>query len=225
MSTADRKVPAAVSTTSATPAVERAVGLWGWAFVALLLLSAGMATVPGGGDANAAVRDFYARNAAVVLVAQGLSLLASIAFAVFVLKLRRAGLRVERRGPPELAGLAVAAAGALTSVPVVWLAVAADRASDGLVHALAVASDLVDVLLFATIAIWSAALVAAAEWWWFTVLAGAVGLLALARAVLLVLGSDLLELVAPWAFLVFVALISTLVLFHRPPLPSAERQW
>ena len=47
---------------------------------------------------------------------------------------------------------------------------------------------------------------------------GAVALLALGRALRLLVGSDLLELVTPLAFVVLVAVLSTLMLVHRSPL-------
>jgi hypothetical protein len=58
---------------------------------------------------------------------------------------------------------------------VLWLTAVIDSGADGLVHGLAVASDLSDVLLFATIAVWAAALLDAAEPVWFKTLGGAVG--------------------------------------------------
>jgi hypothetical protein len=131
-------------------------------------------------------------------------------------------------GRLEIAGLGVAAASVLTAVPVLWLTAVAGSGSDGLVHGLAVASDLTDVLLFATIALWATAVLGAAEPLWFKTLAGAVGVLALARALLLLVGSDLLELVAPLAFVVLVAVLSTLMLVHRspfgPPLTTSARE-
>jgi hypothetical protein len=185
--------------------------------VVLLLLSAGMASVPGGDDPTGTVRDYYAQHAGVVVVAQLVGLLAAAAFVPFALTSRRtAGRRTT--GALEVAGLAVAAAAVLAAVPVLWLTAVAGTGTDELVHGLAVATDLADVLLFATIAVWATAVLQAAEPLWFRVIAGAVGLLALSRALMLLAGSDLLELVAPLAFVVLVALLSTLMLMHRSPL-------
>lgn len=208
----------------ATPSSPRTAGgpagVWGWAFVVLLLLSAGMASVPGGGDATGTVRDFYTRHPGVVVLAQVVGLVAAAAFVPFALSLRRASGH-RRWGALEEAGLGVAAAAAVTAVPVLWLAMVADSGSGPLVHGLAVASDLTDVLLFAAIATWAAALLRAAETVWFRTLAGAVAVLALARAVLLLFRSGALEQVAPLAFVVVVAVLSTLVLLHRSPLRAA----
>jgi hypothetical protein len=113
--------------------------------------------------------------------------------------------------------LAVAAASVLTVVPPLWLTVVADTASDDAVHRLAVASDLVDVVLFLAIGAFGAALVTAAPATWFRVLSTVVAVLSVARAVTLLLGSDLLELVAPLAFVALVVVVSTLALLGRTP--------
>jgi hypothetical protein len=197
----------------------RRAGVWGWVFVVLLLLSAGMASTPSGQDATGTVRDFYARHAGVVITAQVIGLLAAAAFASFALALRpTAGLRA--RGALEIAGLCVAAAAVLTALPVLWLSVVAKGSSDGLVHGLAVTSDLTDVVLFAAIAAWATSVLRVAIPNWFKGFAGLVALLALARSILLLVGSDLLEVVAPLAFVLFVAVLSTLVLVRRSPLGS-----
>ncbi|MET0914915.1 MAG: hypothetical protein ABWY81_01795 [Jiangellaceae bacterium] len=196
----------------------RSAGGWGWAFTMLLLLSAGMASVPGGSDANSMVRDFYTTNAGVIIAAQVISLGASATFVLFTLTLRQPGS--ERRtglGRLEVAGLAVAAASVLTVVPPLWLTVVADSASSREVHPLAVASDLVDVVLFLTIGAFCGVLAAAASATWFKVLAALVAVLAVARAVGSLLGSELLELAAPLGFVALVVLVSTLVLLGRPP--------
>ena len=215
MSTGHRRT-AASPPARAERSSPRAAGGWGWAFVVLLLLSAGMASVPGGQDPTGTVRDFYVQHAGVVVVAQVVGLLAAAAFVPFALTLRRTAVR--RKGALVAAGLGVAAAAALTAVPVLWLTAVAGNGADGLVHALAVASDLTDVLLFATIALWATAVLLAGQPLWFNTLAGAVGLLALARALLLLVGSELLELVAPLAFVSLVGVLSTLILLHRSPL-------
>jgi len=185
--------------------------------VVLLLLSAGMASVPGGNDPTGTVRDYYTQHTGVVVAAQVVGLLAAAAFVVFALTARRTA-KGRRTGALEVAGLGVAAAAALAAVPVLWLTAVASTGTDGLVHGLAVASDLTDVLLFATIAVWAMAVLRAGEPVWFRMTAGAVGLLAVGRALLLLVGSDLLELLAPLAFVVLVAALSTLLLVHRSPL-------
>lgn len=199
---------------------RRAAGGWGWAFTILLLLSAGMASVPGGSDTDSTIREFYTANAGVIIAAQVISLLASATFVLFTLTLRRRGS--ERRtglGRLEAAGLAVAAASVLTVVPPLWLTVVADSASRSEVHRLAVASDLVDLVLFLTIGAFGGVLAATASATWFKALSALVAVVAVARAVELLLGSNSLELAAPLAFVALVVLVSTLVLLRRPPVP------
>lgn len=215
MSTGHRRT-AVSSPARSEPGGSARAGGWGWAFVVLLLLSAGMASVPGGEDPTGTVRDFYTQHSGVVVAAQVVGLLAAATFVPFTLALRRTAAG-RTTGALEICGLGVVAAAVLTAVPVLWLTAVAGSGADRLVHGLAVASDLTDVLLFATIALWAAAVLGAAEPVWFTTLAGAVGLLALARAVLLLVGSNLLELLAPLAFVVLVAVLSTLMLRHRSP--------
>lgn len=186
----------------------------------LLLVSAGMASTPSGQDPTGTVRDFYARHAGVVITAQVVGLLAAGAFALFALALRpAAGHR--SKGALELAGLGVAAAAVLTAIPVLWLSVVAKDSADGLVHGLAVTSDLTDVVLFTAIAVWATIVLRVAIPHWFKGFAGVVALLTLARAILLLVGSDLLEVVAPLVFVLFVAVLSTLVLVRRSPLGRA----
>ena len=112
-----------------------------------------MASVPGGDDPTPMVRAFYTQHAGVVVAAQVLGLVAAATFVRFALTARRTAAR-RTMGALEIAGVGVAAAALLTAVPVLWLTAVADNGADGLVHALAVASDLTDVLLFAAIATW-----------------------------------------------------------------------
>src|SRR4051794_29172555 len=156
-----------------------------------------MATVPGGRDPVPRVRAFYEVHTGVVVVAQVLGLLAAGALVPFVLGL---GGAVRSRGPVVVAGLAVVAAAVLTAVPVLLLVVLAGGAGVRVVHDLAVASDGVDVLLFAVIAAFAAVIAAATTAPLLRGLAAAVAVLAAVRAVLLLSGSGLLEMLAPVAF-------------------------
>src|SRR4051794_19781597 len=221
MSTGPRRT-AQSSPTSTGPSGRGTAGAWGWAFVVLLLLSAGMASVPSGSDPTAKVRAFYTLHAGVVVTAQVLGLIAAATFVPFTVTARGTASR-QRMGALEIAGLGVALGAVLTAVPVLWLTAVADTGADGLVHALAIASDLTDVLLFTTIAIWATVALRAAEPLWFKTLAGATALLAVARALLLLAESDLLELVAPFAFVILVAVLSTLLLAHRSPFARLDR--
>lgn len=217
MSAADPSMPAA-SQGEALASRGRVSGWWGLTFLVLLLLSAGMASVPQATDSPAFVRHFYTAHTSVIVVSQIVSLAASAAFVPFVLTLR------DGRGPRpsgaalEVAGLVVAGASVLTVVPVVWLVAVADAGSDADLHGLTVAGDLTDVLLFLAITVWSAALVRASTTAAFRVLAAVVGALCLARAAFLLARSSLLEVVGPTAFLVLVLVLSALVLLRRTPL-------
>ncbi|MDX6325702.1 MAG: hypothetical protein QOK15_2056 [Nocardioidaceae bacterium] len=195
---------------------SRAAGGWGWAFVVLLLVSAGMASVPGGADATSTVRDFYTRHTSVIVVAQLIGLVAAAAFVPFTFALRRGSADRRARPDVEAAGCAVAVAALLTAVPVLWLTAVAGTGSTGYVHALAVASDLTDVALFSAIALWAATLVRAATPAWFRALAGIVAVLTLLRALLIIARSSALEVVAPTSFVVLVAVVSTAALVRRP---------
>jgi hypothetical protein len=71
------------------PGAGRATAYWGVAFVLLLLLSAGMVTVPGGDRGVAFVRDFYEANRIVIVLAQAIGLMAAAAFLPFARGLQR----------------------------------------------------------------------------------------------------------------------------------------
>lgn len=200
---------------------NRVAGVWGWTFTLLLLVSAGMASVPGGADADSKIRDFYTAHAGVIVAAQVISLAASATFVLFTLALRRGGSALRTGlGRVEVAGLAVAVASGLTVVPPLWLTAVADSASSSTVHRLAVASDLVDVVLFLAIGFFGSVLAPSGSSPWFRVLSAFVAVLAVARAVSSLLGSAFLDLVAPLAFVALVVVVSTLALLGRSPVPT-----
>ncbi|HEY0642719.1 MAG TPA: hypothetical protein VGD39_04815, partial [Nocardioides sp.] len=175
-------------------------GAWGLAFVVVLLVGAGMASVPGGQDSVAEVRHFYGEHTGVVLLSQLVELLATLPLALFVRALADSTL-VRSRRDALLAGGALVAASVLTLVPPLLLVVLHDRASDGQVHALAVLSDLTDVLLFATISAFAACAWAGrgpARFRWSALL---VAVAEAARALEILFGGALLEVVAPVAFI------------------------
>lgn len=188
----------------------RRAAYWGLGFVVLLLVSAGMVTVPGDRDSVAFVRDFYAENGGVVLVAQVIGLLAAAAFLAFALRLQRASGIAGDRPWVLVSGIAVAAAAALTAVPPLLLTREAESGSADTVANLARASDLTDVLLFAAIGAFGAAVAASVRVVWVRAVAAIAGLASLARAALLLVGSALLEVVAPLAFIVLVLGLSWL---------------
>ena len=182
-------------------------------FVALLLISAGMVTTPGRGAAESAARALYRDHRGVIVTAQVIGLLAAAAFAAFALTLQRPSTR-----QPWLTstGLAVAGAAGLTAVPVLWLTAIAASAHANQVRSLLLASDLADVLLFSTISAFAVVVALSARARWLQGCAITVAVLAAARAVLLLTGSSLLEVVAPLAFVVLVVVLSVVTLARRP---------
>jgi hypothetical protein len=189
-------------------------GAWGLAFVVLLLVGAGMASVPGGQDSVAEVRRFYGEHTGVVLLSQLVELLATLPLVLFVRALADSTL-VRSRRDALLAGGALVVASVLTLVPPLLLVVLHDRASDGQVHALAVLSDLTDVLLFATITAFAACAWAGGGPGWFRWSALLVAVAAAARALEILFGGALLEVVAPVAFILLAVASSVLLMRGR----------
>ena len=115
-------------------------------------------------------------------------------------------------------------ASVLTLVPPLLLVLLHDRGSVGVVHALAVLSDLTDVLLFATIAGFAGACGWAGQGpTWLRWLALLVGFAAGVRAVEILFGGDLLEVLAPLGFIVLVVAFSVLLLRRGRPAASGHR--
>ena len=192
----------------------RGATAWGFTFVALLLVSAGMASVPGGDDSVAKVRDFYTAHAGVIVTAQVVGLVAAAVFVLFARSVATSPQIPDGAPWVRRCGYAVAAAAVVTVVPVLWLCAVAGDGSATMVHRLAQASDLVDVVLFAAIAAFAASVAMVTELTWLRWLAWVVGALALVRAVLLAGGSGALDLVAPLAFIALVLALSLAVLIR-----------
>ena len=187
----------------------------GLIFVVLLLLSAGMASVPAGSDRLPTIRRFYAAHGPVVVVAQLIGLVAAAAFAVHARALANVTpSRLSR--PVRAAGTVVAGSAALTAMPVLVLAATLDRDSDRVIVALARASDWTDVVLFTAVSLFAAAVARASNRRWVCAMAGSVALLSAARSVLLAWGSSALNVAAPVGFLALVTLLSVRDLGHKP---------
>src|SRR6476661_2994377 len=193
----------------------RVAGVSGLVFVLLLLVGAGMASVPGADDTTAAVRAFYEAHTGVVVAAQVIELLATLPLVVFVLGSARS-LLVARPGPLALTGLAMAGAAVMTVVPPLWLCVVASSGAADLVDALALLSDLVDVVLFLTIAAFAG--VCAREWLgplWLRWAALGVAVLCALRAVEILVTGAVLTVVAPVSFLLLVTALSVCLLRQK----------
>jgi len=199
----------------------RRAGGWGLAFVVLLLIGAGMASVPGGDDSVSRVRRFYEEHTSVVFVSQIVEFMATVTLVLFLVGLAASTL-VRARRDALLTGGAVVLASVLTLVPPLLLAALHDRGSAGQVHVLAVLSDLTDVVLFVTIAGFAAACGWAGQGpAWLRSLALVVALAAGVRAVEILFGGGLLEVVAPLGFIVLVGALSVLLL--RPGRRAVSR--
>lgn len=185
------------------PGPGRATAYWAVAFVLLLLVSAGMVTVPGADHSVAFVRRFYEVNRTVIVIAQVIGLAAAVAFLPFARGLQRQAW-VGRSPWVFAGGVAVTLAAVLAGVPPLLLCVVARTAGSGTISSLAAASDLVDVVLFLAITAFAVAVAVAVDTTGVQALAGVVALLSAVRAVLVLTGGGALELVAPVAFLVLV---------------------
>lgn len=191
---------------------SRRAGGCGLAFVLLLLIGAGMASVPGGSESVPSVRDYYEEHARVVVVSQAVELVATLPLICFLRGLAASPL-VRAKRAAVLAGGTLVLASILTLVPPLLLVVRHDDGSSNEVHAWAVLADLTDVLLFAAIAAFAISHGWAGTWPpWLRWLALLVGCLAAVRAVAILLEGVALELAAPLAFIVLVIVLSILML-------------
>ena len=197
----------------------RSTASWGIAFVLLLLVSAGMVTVPGEQDGVTFVRDFYRDNGAIVVTAQVFGLAAAAALLGFVRGLQHSDW-VGAAPWVLVSGAAVAGAAVLTVVPPLLLSAVARSAEDGLVSSMALASDLTDVALFLAIAVFASAVTVAVKSTWVRSVSAVVALLSGLRAALLLARSEALEVVAPMAFIVLVLCLAWCCWRRRRP--SAE---
>jgi hypothetical protein len=185
------------------PGSGRAVAYWGVGFVLLLLLSAGMVTVPGADQGVSFVRNFYETNRAVIVIAQVIGLAAAVVFLPFARALQRQDW-VGRDPWVFAGGAAVTGAAVLAGVPPLALCVVARGAASSTISSLATASDLVDVVLFIAIAAFAASVNVAVHATWVRVLSAVVVLSSGLRAVLVLTGGETLELIAPLAFILLV---------------------
>ena len=191
------------------PGSGRATARWGVAFVVLLLLSAGMVTVPGQDDGVSFVREFYEANRAVIVISQVIGLAAAVAFLPFARGLQRQ--HWVGRGPWVFAGgAAVTATAVVAAVPPLALCVLARAAGPSTVSSLAAASDVVDVVLFSAVTAFAVAVAVSVNISWMRALAAVVALVCGVRALLLLTGGASLELTAPMAFIVLVLCLAIL---------------
>ena len=188
----------------------------GIAFAVLLLLQAGMADIPTLDTPIGRIQRFYANHGGNIIVAQVISIFASILFLVFVWAL--AGQLNPRTAPAitrlRISGVLVGMASIATAIPPALLALAS-APSDATAHALTRAADLTDVVLFTAIALFSLELARDATIGWLKGGALAVAALSVVRAVLGVAQVTALDIIAPLAFLALVLAVSIEVLRGR----------
>jgi hypothetical protein len=187
-------------------------GWWGVSFVVLLLMAQAAVSLPRTTHPDSFIAAYYADHRAVIAVDQVVQLFCSyllwrwlgafLATSAGATRMSSAG-----RGRIRVAGSAVVAASVLTCVAVLALALVPSP-GDRAVRLLADATDWTDVLLFLTIAGLGVACAQAGHPTWLRASGVLLALVAAAHALLSVLGSTALGVVAPLTFLVFVLAVS-----------------
>lgn len=188
-------------------------GGWaGVAFVVLLLFAEAAVSLPRTTHSDAFISAYYADHRAFIAVDQVVQLLCSYLLWRWLRSFVATSARMTRMpsvGPGRIraAGLAVVAASVLTCLAVLVLALVPSL-GDGAVRLFADATDWTDVLLSLAIAGLGAASAQPGHPTWLRASGAVLAVLAAAHAVLSVLGSTLLGVVAPVAFLIFVLAVS-----------------
>jgi hypothetical protein len=185
----------------------------GVAFVVLLLLQAGMADIPTLDTPIDRIQVFYANHGGIIVVAQIISVAASILFFFFARGLARDVNGGSHAGATKVrwAGAFVAIASVATAIPPLSLAIVSSP-SDTTAHSLTRAADITDAVLFAVIGLFALALFRAAVPGWVKAFAVVVAALSLARAVLGFAEVTMLDVIGPLAFLAFVLTVSVAAL-------------
>ena len=194
-------------TGSGQPTSGRSTAYWGLAFVLLLLVSAGMVTVPGESNGVAFVRSFYEDNRSVIVVAQVIGLVAAVVFLVFARGLQQRDW-VGYAPWVFVCGSGVTVAAVLAGVPPLLLCVLARSGAANTISTLATASDLVDVVLFTAIAVFAVSVTVAVESTWLRAVAVVVAVMGGVRAVVLLTGGGALEVAGPLGFIVLILCLS-----------------
>ncbi|MDP9329088.1 MAG: hypothetical protein M3P11_00325 [Actinomycetota bacterium] len=197
-------------------------GWWGIAFAVLLLIGAGMVSVPTADDPAAKIVAFYQAHTSIVLVAEVVGILALVPLVLFIRALaQRSSDAAHSRRLMGVAVLVVVTELA-TNVPPVVLALASNP-SPSSAHAWTFAVDLADATLFAALGL-LALLAIRQQMGWFRWFGIGVAALCFAQAVGSPLGLTALDAIAPSAFLLFVAALSAWMLRTRPDKVAAPPQ-
>jgi len=173
----------------------RVGGVWGIAFVVLLLVSAAMVSLPTASSSAGAISAFYKAHSAIIVVQQVVGVVALAPFVLFALS-----LRPNRWLLPAI----FLFAGVELVTNVLPLAMVASPDSGG---SLTVVEDIADSALFAAVALF-VVVATLDDPRWLRGLAVLVAVLSVIRAVASPLGMTALDFVAPLAFVAFVLLLS-----------------
>jgi hypothetical protein len=187
-------------------------GWWGVAFVLGLLVVGGMVSLPTAAQSGEDITPFYAAHRQIIIIQQIIGVLLVVPILAFARMLdhRTRSLcgQTGRRIMPV--ALMLVAAEIATTVPPLVLAAMPDP-SQATAHALTLAADLSDAVLFAAIAFFS--LVSAlAEPVWVRGLGLLVAALTLFRAFASPMGVTVLDAVAPIAFIAYVLVFSARII-------------
>ena len=170
-------------------------GWWGIAFVVLLFVSAAMASLPTSSASDAAITAFYRDHAGIVALQQVLGALALVPLVLFALSLK------PNRWLRPAVFLFVAVELATNIVPLLILA------APGGARPLTLVEDVADAALFVAVALFAAAATLRNPLW-LRLVAYAVAAVCVVRALASPLHADVLDLLAPLAFIAFVLLLS-----------------
>jgi hypothetical protein len=197
-------------------------GWWGIAFVIVLLVSAGMVSLPTAAEPGTSISDFYSAHRQIIIWQQvigALGLLPFVAFVAAIVDRVRAAGRQPSRWLIPAAALVVIAELATNLVPLA-IVLAFQPAADT-AHTLTLVEDLADSTLFASIAAFVLA-ASTAETSWVRALAALVAVASLARAIASPLGLSALDVAAPLAFIGLVVLMSIRILAGAGPARRLE---
>ena len=176
----------------------RAVAGWGIAFAVLLLVSAAMVSLPTAAASGEGIAAFYAAHGQVIVIQQVVGIAALGAFIAFALSLESS-----RWIRPTLLLFVVTE----LATNVIPLLIVASNPSPSTAHSLTLAEDIADSALFIAIAVFVAA-TTMTQPIWLRIAAYVVAATCTVRAVGSPFGFSALDTVAPFAFLVFVIVLS-----------------
>jgi hypothetical protein len=199
------------------PAVRRR-GWWGVAFVLLLTVSEAAVALPLTSHTTSFLTGYYADHRWTIVVAQAAQLAAAAVLWQFIRAFADALPAGRRTRWVRYAGLGVCLVSLQTSAPVLALALVPGWAPST-ARGLASWTDSSDLVLFAAVAVWTAACSRAALPGWVRTTAVLLGCLAVARICIGVTGSPGLSAVAPLGFVAFLLALAVRMIAGARPAP------